>query len=237
MRVGGVRYDATPEFMEKTRDLCRVFPARVDDYERLLTGNRIWLKRNRGVGVVTAEDALNMGLGGPNLRGSGVDCDIRRDEPYLVYDRLDFDVPTGTDGDCFDRYMVRIVEMRQSVRIIEQCLSEMPEGRFTVDDPEIVPPPKPDVYKNMEALIHHFKYVSDGFKVPPGEVYSAIESPKGELGFYIVSDGSEKPYRVKIRVPTFNNLQSIDHMARGGYFADVVAVVSSLDPVMGECDK
>jgi NADH-quinone oxidoreductase subunit D len=237
LRVGGVRYDATEEFKERCRELCRVFPGRVDEYEKLLTGNRIWLKRNRGIGIISADDAINLSLGGPNLRGSGVRYDIRKDEPYLVYDRLDFEVPLGTVGDCFDRYTVRLGEMRQSVRIIEQCLRDMPEGPFVVDMPEIVPPPKQTIYNNMEALIHHFKYVSDSFKVPEGEVYSAIESPKGELGVYIVSDGTEKPYRLKLRMPTFMNLQSIDHMSRGGYFADVVAVVSSLDPVMGECDK
>lgn len=237
LRIGGVRYDATVEFKERCRELCRVFPGRVDEYEMLLTGNRVWLKRNKGVGVISAEEAINLGLGGPNLRGSGVNYDIRKDEPYLVYDRLEFDVPLGEAGDCFARYKVRLGEMRQSVRIIEQCLKDMPDGPFVVDMPEIVPPPKKTIYDNMEALIHHFKYVSDSFKVPRGEVYSAIESPKGELGLYIVSDGSEKPYRVKLRVPSFMNLQSVDLMARGGYFADVVAVVSSLDPVMGECDK
>jgi NADH-quinone oxidoreductase subunit D len=237
LRIGGVRYDATPEFKERCKEFCRIFPTRIDEYERLLTGNRIWLKRNKGIGVISAEEAVNLGLGGPNLRGSGVRWDIRKDEPYLVYDRLDFDVPTGELGDCFDRYIVRLGEMRQAVRIIEQCLEGMPDGPFTVDMPEIVPPPKQTIYNNMEALIHHFKYVSHSFKVPKGEVYSAIESPKGELGFYVVSDGSERPYRVKIRVPTFMNIQGVDHLARGGYFADVVAVVSSLDPVFGECDK
>ncbi|MEE9614286.1 MAG: NADH dehydrogenase (quinone) subunit D [Thermodesulfobacteriota bacterium] len=237
MRVGGVRWDATPEFKEKCSTFVKLLPKKIDEYERLLTGNRIWIKRNRGVGVMSAEDAVSFGFGGPNLRGSGVDWDMRRDEPYLVYDRLDFKVPLGTDGDCFDRYQVRIEEMRQSVRIIEQCLRDMPEGPFNVDNPEIVPPPKETIYDNMEALIHHFKYVSSSFKTPPGEVYSAIEAPKGELGFYIVSDGSEKPARVKIRVPTFVNLQSVHHMTKGTYLADVVAIISSLDPVFGECDK
>ncbi|MCK4846108.1 MAG: NADH dehydrogenase (quinone) subunit D [Deltaproteobacteria bacterium] len=237
MRIGGVRYDVTPKFMEKCRTLVDWMPGKLDEYETLLTGNRVWMDRNQDVGVVTAEDALDLGLGGPNLRASGVDWDLRRDAPYLIYDRLDFNVPLGENGDCFDRYKVRIAEMRESVRIIGQCLDQMPEGPFNVDMPEIVPPPKKDVYKDMEALIHHFKYVSSGFKVPKGEVYSAIESPKGELGFYIVSDGSEKPMRLKIRVPSFCNLQATDHMTKGGYLADVVAVISSLDPVFGECDK
>ncbi len=237
MRIGGVRWDATDLFKEKCAELCRVMPGRIDEYERLLTGNRIWIKRNKNVGVISAEDAIDLGLSGPNLRGSGVSWDLRRDEPYLVYDRLDFEIPVGQVGDCFDRYLVRIEEMRQSVRIIEQCLRDMPDGPFVVDMPEIVPPPKQDVYKNMEALIHHFKYVSHSFKVPKGEVYHAIEAPKGELGYYIVSDGSERPFRLKIRVPSFVNLQSTDHMSRGEYLADVVAVISSLDPVFGECDK
>jgi NADH-quinone oxidoreductase subunit D len=237
LRVGGVRYDVTPEFKERCREFCRIFPTKIDEYERLLTGNRIWLKRNKGIGIISVEDGIDLGLTGPSLRGSGIKWDIRKDEPYLVYDRLDFDVPVGENGDCFDRYIVRIEEMRQAVRIIEQCLRDMPDGPFNVDMPEIVPPPKHTIYNNMEALIHHFKYVSHSFKVPKGEVYSAIEAPKGELGFYIVSDGSERPYRVKIRVPSFVNLQSADPMSRGSYFADVIAVISSLDPVFGECDK
>ena len=237
LRVGGVRYDADERFIAKCRDFCKWMPAKIDEYERLLTGNRIWIKRNKGIGVISAEDAMDWGLGGPNLRSTGVDWDMRRDEPYLVYDRLDFEVPLGQNGDCFDRYTLRIEEMRQSLRIITQCLDALPGGPFNVDIPEIVPPPKETLYNNMENLIHHFKYVSDGFKVPAGEVYSAIESPKGELGFYIISDGSEKPVRVKIRVPSFVNLQSVDVMTRGSYLADVVAVISSLDPVFGECDK
>ncbi|TAN64290.1 NADH-quinone oxidoreductase subunit D, partial [bacterium] len=203
----------------------------------ILTGNRIWIDRNKGVGVITAGDAIGLGLSGPALRASGVKWDIRKDEPYLCYDRVYFDVPTGENGDSFDRYMVRVNEMRQSTRIIEQCLRDMPEGPINIDMNEIVPPPKPDVFKNMESLIHHFKYVSHGFKVPKGEVYSAIEAPKGELGVYIVSDGSEKPYRLKLRVPSFMNLQCLNHMSKGAYFADIISVLSSLDPVFGECDK
>ncbi len=237
LRIGGVRYDATEEFKKKCLALCRILPEKIEEYEKLLTGNRIWIKRNRGVGAISGEDAIEIGLGGPNLRASGVNWDMRKDEPYLVYDRLNFDVPLGTDGDCFDRYMVRIEEMRQSIRIIEQCVRDMPEGPFNVDMPEIVPPPKHEIYQNMEALIHHFKYVSHGFKVPEGEVYCAIEAPKGELGFYIKSDGSERPYRLKIRAPSFCNLQAMDTLSRGEYLADVVAIVSSLDPVFGECDK
>ncbi len=237
LRVGGVRYDFTDECAAACRDLINLLPERLGEYERILNKNRVWLDRNRGVGVISAGDAIDLGLSGPALRASGVNWDIRKDEPYLVYDRFDFDVATGTNGDCMDRYLVRMEEIKQSLRIIEQAVDRMPEGPFVVDDPHIVPPPKPGVYKNMENLIHHFKYVSQGFSVPRGEVYSAIEAPKGELGVYIVSDGTEKPYRLKIRVPTFMNLQTMDLLCTGGYMADVIATLSSLDPVFGECDK
>ena len=237
MRVGGVRYDFTEDCKEACLNLVRIMPQRFDEYEKILTGNRVWLKRNKGIGVISAKDAIAMGLGGPALRASGVSWDIRKHEPYLIYDRLDFKVPTGTNGDCFDRYVVRIEEMRQALRIIEQAVKEMPDGPFNVDDSQLVPPPHDDTYDNMENLIHHFKYVSHGFKVPRGEVYVSVESPKGELGVYIVSDGSEKPYRIKLRMPTFMNLQSINKMSKGGYMADIIATLSSLDPVFGECDK
>jgi len=237
LRVGGVRYDVTPEFKKKCLEFTKILPKRIGEYERLLTGNRIWLQRNKGIGALSGEEAIELGLTGPNLRASGVNWDLRKDEPYLVYDRMDFTVPVGSNGDCFDRYTVRIEEMRQALRIIEQALKDMPEGPFNIDTPVIVPPLKQDVYKNMEALIHHFKYYSHSFKVPKGEFYSVVEAPKGELGFYVISDGSEKPFRVKIRVPTFANLYAIDRLSSGGYLADVIAVISSLDPVFGECDK
>ncbi|MBI5287215.1 MAG: NADH dehydrogenase (quinone) subunit D [Deltaproteobacteria bacterium] len=237
LRVGGVRYDLPEGFKGRCLEFVNLFPERINDYEQLLTENRIWLKRNKRIGVISAEDAINLGLSGPNLRGSGLKWDIRKDEPYRVYDRFDFDVPVGENGDCFDRYIVRLEEMRQAARIIKQALEQIPDGPVNVDMPEIVPPPKEDLSKNMEALIHHFKLISHGFKVPKGEVYSSIESPKGELGFYIVSDGSEKPFRVKIRAPSFVNLQAINPMSKGAYLADVIAIVSSLDPVFGEVDK
>jgi NADH-quinone oxidoreductase subunit D len=237
MRVGGVRYDFTEDCKEACLNLVRIMPQRFDEYEKILTGNRVWLKRNKGIGVISAEDAIALGLSGPALRASGVRWDIRKHEPYLVYDRLDFIVPTGTNGDCFDRYIVRIEEMRQALRIIDQAVKEMPDGPFNVDDPQLVPLPQEFTYDNMENLIHHFKYVSHGFKVPKGEAYASVESPKGELGVYIVSDGSEKPYRIKLRMPTFMNLQSTYQMCKGGYLADIVACLSSLDPVFGECDK
>ncbi|MBI5810242.1 MAG: NADH dehydrogenase (quinone) subunit D [Deltaproteobacteria bacterium] len=237
LRVGGVRYDFTDQVVGSCRSLLEILPGRIDEYEAILTGNRIWLERNKGVGVIGGEEAVDLGLSGPALRASGVKWDIRKDEPYLVYDRLDFTVPTGSNGDCFDRYTVRLEEIRQSMRIIAQCLDAMPPGPCNVDIPELVHPTKPDVYENMENLIHHFKYISLGFKVPKGEVYSSVEAPKGELGVYIVSDGSERPYRLKLRVPSFMNLQSLNKMSQGRYLADVIAVLSSLDPVFGECDK
>jgi len=237
LRVGGVRYDFTDECATACRELIKLLPGRLDEYERILNKNRVWIERNKGVGVISASDAIDLGLSGPALRASGVDWDIRKDEPYLVYDELDFDVVTGTNGDCMDRYLVRMEEIRQALRIIEQAIDRMPSGPFAVDDPHIVPPPKPGVYKNMENLIHHFKYVSSGFSVPKGEAYASVEAPKGELGVYIVSDGTEKPYRLKIRVPTFMNMQVMNHICRGGYLADVIAALSSLDPVFGECDK
>ena len=237
MKIGGLRGDLPPGFKEKCAEFIKIFPKRVDEYETLLTGNRIWLQRNKGVGVISAKDAIDLGLTGPSLRGSGVKWDIRKDEPYLVYDRLDFEVPVGTNGDCFDRYMCRVAEMRQAASIISQALQQIPDGPVNAEAPDIVSPPRQDVYNNMEALIHHFKIVSHGFKAPVGEVYASIEAPKGELGYYIRSDGTEKPFRVKIRAPSFVNLQGIDPMSRGAYFADVVSVISSLDPVFGEVDK
>ena len=237
MRVGGVRYDFTADCVEACLNLVKIMPPRIDEYEKILTGNRVWLKRNRNVGEISADEAVAIGLSGPALRASGVDWDIRKHEPYLVYDRMDFMVPTGSNGDCLDRYIVRIEEMRQSLRIIEQAVKAMPDGPFSVDDPQLVPPPHDQTYDNMENLIHHFKYVSHGFKVPKGEAYVSIESPKGELGVYIISDGTEKPFRLKLRMPTFMNLQSMNQLCKGGYLADVVACLSSLDPVFGECDK
>ena len=237
LRVGGVRYDATQQFIDKTRELTEILPKKVAEYEQVLTGNRIWLARNKGVGIISADDAISFGMSGPNLRGSGVKWDIRKDNPYLVYDRFEFDVPVGETGDSFDRYTVRLAEIGESLKIISQALDGLPDGPFVVDDPEIVPPKKGFVYDNMENLIHHFKYVSDGFAVPEGEVFSTTEAPKGELGVYIVSDGSARPHRLKLRVPSFMNLQCMDHICKGAYLADVITILSSLDPVFGECDK
>ncbi len=237
-RIGGVREDLPPEHIAKIREFCKIFPNRIRDYERMVAKNRIFLKRTRGIGVITPEDAIDLGLSGPNLRASGVDWDIRRDEPYEIYDRLDFNVIVADAGDCFARWQVRIDEMRESVRMIEQCLDQMPDGPFLVDLPTVAfPVDKAKVHSSMEALIQHFDLSAYGFKVPTGEVYSAIEAPKGELGFYIISDGSPKPFRVKVRAPSFVNLQALFGVSNAKYLADMIAVLGSLDPVMAEVDK
>ena len=237
-RVGGVREDLPEGFVERAEEFCRIFPRRIVDYERLVAENRMFLKRTKGIGVISAENAIDLGLGGPNLRGSGVDWDMRRDNPYEIYDRLDFDVIVRDGGDCYDRWECRMEEMKVSVKIIEQCLRQMPDGPVKVDMPEIAfPLDKQLVKSSMEALIHHFKVAAHGFKVPKGEAYTSIEAPKGELGFYIISDGSEKPFRVKVRAPSFINLQALHLIAKNGYIADIIAFLGSLDPVMAEVDK
>ncbi|MFQ5900305.1 MAG: NADH dehydrogenase (quinone) subunit D [Thermodesulfobacteriota bacterium] len=237
-RIGGVREDLPNGFKERAKEFCKIFPQRVDDYERLIGANRMFLKRTKGIGRITAEDAINLGLSGPNLRASGVDWDIRRDSPYEIYDRVKFNVITMENGDSYDRWKCRIDEMRESVKIIEQCVDQMHEGPVKVDLPEIAfPGDKDKVQSSMESLIHHFKIVAEGFKVPKGEVYASIEAPKGEMGFYIVSDGAEKPFRMKIRLPSFVNLQALNTMANNGYLADMIAMIGSLDPVMADVDK
>lgn len=237
MRIGGVSRDATGMFLEKTRDFVDYFPKALAEYEQLLTSNRIWLKRTKDVGVISAKDATDLGLGGPNLRASGVNRDLRRDEPYLVYDRVEFRVPLREKGDVFDRYIIRIWEMRESLKIIRQCLDQLPEGPIRAEDTKYCFPDRDKVKTDMESMIHHFKLVMHGLEPPEGEVYFGLESPKGELGFYIVSDGTGKPYRLKIRSPSFVNLESLNTMCKGGFLADVIAVIGSLDPVMGETDK
>ncbi|CCE96598.1 NADH dehydrogenase I chain D [Sinorhizobium fredii HH103] len=237
-RVGGVREDLPEGFLPKIREFCEIFPNRIRDYERLLEGNRVFLSRTQGIGVISPEVGIDLGLSGPNLRASGVNWDIRRDEPYEIYDRLDFNVITRKEGDCYARWQCRVEEMRESVRLIEQCLDQMPEGPFQVDMPTIAfPMDKDRVHCSMEALIQHFDLSAYGFKVPKGEVYSAIEAPKGELGFYIISDGTEKPFRMKVRAPSFVNLQALFGVTNARYLADMIAVLGSLDPVMAEVDK
>jgi NADH-quinone oxidoreductase subunit D len=220
-------------------DFTERFPGYVDDYETLLTDNRIWKQRTVGIGVVAPERALQLGFTGPMLRGSGVEWDLRKKQPYAVYDRLDFDIPVGANGDCYDRYLVRVEEMRQSNRIIRQCVEWLREhpGPVMVDDRKVAPPRREEMKQSMEALIHHFKLFSEGYCVPEGEVYAAVEAPKGEFGIYLVSDGANKPYRVKIRAPGFPHLAAMDEMARGHMLADVVAIISSMDIVFGEIDR
>ncbi len=238
-RVGGVREDIPEGFTERVQEFCHIFRERMSDYEALVSGNRIFLKRTQGIGAISAEDAIDWGLSGPCLRASGVDWDMRRDNPYEIYDRLKFDVIVRENGDCYDRWKCRMEEMRVSVDIIEQCLAQMPtDGPTIIDNPLIAfPGDKQKVQSSMESLIQQFQLSAYGFKVPAGEAYVSIEAPKGELGFYILSDGSEKPFRVKIRAPSFVNLQVLEVLAKHTYLADVIAIIGSLDPVMKEVDK
>lgn len=220
-------------------DFCQRFPNCVDEYETLLTDNRIWKQRTVGIGVVSPERALQLGFTGPMLRGSGVEWDLRRKQPYEVYDQLDFDIPVGKEGDCYDRYLVRIEEMRQSNKIMQQCIDwlRVNPGPVIVDNVKIAPPSRADMKDDMEALIHHFKLFTEGYCVPEGEVYSAVEHPKGEFGIYMVSDGANKPYRVKIRAPGFPHLAAMNEMAKGHLLADVVAIIGTMDIVFGEVDR
>ncbi|MDN5848275.1 MAG: NADH-quinone oxidoreductase subunit D [Nitrococcus sp.] len=215
------------------------FPACIDEYETLLTDNRIWKQRLVDVAIVTPERALQLGFTGPMLRGSGVEWDLRRKQPYEVYDRLDFDIPVGTNGDCYDRYLVRVEEMRQSVRIVEQCIDWLRgnPGPVMVDEHKVAPPSREEMKDDMESLIHHFKLFTEGYCVPEGEVYAAVEAPKGEFGAYIVSDGANKPYRLKLRAPGFAHLAAMDEMSRGHMLADVVTIIGTLDIVFGEIDR
>jgi NADH-quinone oxidoreductase subunit D len=224
------------DFLE---DFCNRFPANVDDYETLLTDNRIFKQRTVGIGVVTPERAMALGFTGPMLRGSGVVWDLRKKQPYEVYDRIDFDIPVGVEGDCYDRYLVRVEEMRQSNRIIKQCIDWLRNnpGPVMTSDPKFGPPKRESMKQNMEELIHHFKHFTEGFHVPVGEAYSAVEHAKGEFGIYMVSDGANKPYRMKIRAPGFAHLSSLDEMTRGHMIADVVAVIGTQDIVFGEIDR
>jgi NADH-quinone oxidoreductase subunit D len=220
-------------------DFCRRFPACVDDYETLLTDNRIWKQRTVGVGVVSPERALNLGFTGAMLRGSGIAWDLRKHQPYDVYDRMDFDVPVGTNGDTYDRYVVRVEEMRQAIRIVKQCVDWLKAnpGPVITDNHKVAPPSRESMKTNMEELIHHFKLFTEGFRVPEGEAYEAVEHPKGEFGIYIVSDGANKPYRLKIRAPGFAHLAALDEMSRGHMIADAVAIIGTMDIVFGEVDR
>ncbi|MCK4404379.1 MAG: NADH dehydrogenase (quinone) subunit D [candidate division Zixibacteria bacterium] len=236
-RIGGLAQDIPDGFESKVREVLDTFPDRINDYENLLTKNRIWLNRTVGVGKISAGDAIDCGVSGPILRACGVKWDIRKSNPYSGYDRFEFDIPTGKNGDVYDRYLVRLEEMRQSLRIVKQTLDGIPGGDFVARVPGVVLPPKEEVLSNIEALIFQFKLVVEGFTPPIGEVYHSIESPKGELGYYIVSDGSNKPYRVRVRPPCFVNLSALPKMIEGRLIADVVAVIGSIDIVLGEVDR
>ena len=220
-------------------DFAQRFPSKVDEYETLLTDNRIWKQRTVGVGVVTPERALALGFSGPMLRGSGVEWDLRKTQPYEVYEEMDFDIPVGVNGDCYDRYLVRIAEMRQSIRIVRQCVAWLREnpGAVMVDNFKVAPPKRFDMKTNMEELIHHFKLFTEGMHLPAGEAYCAVEHPKGEFGIYLISDGANKPYRLKIRAPGFAHLAAMDEMARGHMIADAVAIIGTMDVVFGEIDR
>ena len=236
-QVGGCAEDMPPGFEERLRSFVADMPARVDEYEDLLSRNPIWMERTKGVGVLPVAELIDLGVTGPPLRAAGVDLDLRKKTPYSGYEHFDFEVPIGTAGDAYDRYLVRMREMRESVRIIEQALDGMPEGRHIIDDRKIVLPPRGELATSMEALIHHFKLVTEGFPVPAGEAYSAVESPRGELGCYVVSDGGPKPQRVHMRDPSFVNLQALRPMAQDAYLADMIVMIGSLDNVMGGVDR
>ncbi|THJ22504.1 MAG: NADH dehydrogenase (quinone) subunit D [Nitrospira sp. CG24E] len=236
-RIGGVDSDFTPELVQRMRAFLDIFPEKVKEYDSLIASNRIWLGRTKNVALLSAEDAINFGCTGPVLRGSGVAYDIRKAEPYGVYDKVEWEVPVGKNGDTYDRYWIRMEEMRQSARIIAQCLDQLPEGPIMAEAPQYIPPPKELVMRDMESLIHHFIIYTQGIKPPKAETYCSTEAPKGELGFFIVSDGSPRPYRLKIRSPSFVHMGAFDHMARGYLISDVITIFGTYDVVMGECDR
>jgi NADH dehydrogenase I D subunit len=236
-RIGGVERDFTPSLLEKLRRFLEYFVPKIDEYVVFLEKNRIWLARTKGVAVISAEDAVNFGLSGPSLRGSGIDYDLRKYDSYGAYPRCEFSVPIGKNGDTYDRYWVRVEEMRESVKIIRQCLEQMPEGPIMAEVPSVTLPPKDRVFTNLESMIQQFKLFSQGFQAPPGEIYCGTEAHKGELGFYIVSAGGGKPYRLKIRAPSFIHMGAFDYMSRGYMIADAVTIFGTYDIVMGECDR
>jgi NADH-quinone oxidoreductase subunit D len=236
-RIGGLSMEPPLDFYERVRNFLRIMPSKIAEYESLLTGNPIWIGRLKGVGYLSPEDAIALGVTGPPLRASGIDWDLRRDMPYSGYEKFQFNVPVSTVGDVWARYVVRMDEMRESVKIAQQALDGLPQGRITADAPKIVLPDREQMKTQMESLIHHFKIVTEGFAVPAGEVYQAVESPRGEMGYYVVSDGTAKPYRVHMRNPSFATLQALETMCKGRLIADVVAVIGSIDIVLGEIDR
>jgi NADH-quinone oxidoreductase subunit D len=237
IRPGGLAADLPAGWRDDVLDILEKLPPRLEEYDVLMTGQPIWRERLQGVGVITAREAIALGTSGPILRSTGVAWDLRRDMPYLRYNDVEFDVVVGSYGDAFDRYAIRLNEIRESIRIVYQILDRMPSGDYRIQNKKVTPPPRARIDESMEALIHHFKIFTEGFKVPEGEAYVGIESPRGEIGCYIVSDGSSKPYRLRMRPPSFVNIQTLPHMMRGGLVADAVAVISSVDPVLGEVDR
>jgi NADH-quinone oxidoreductase subunit D len=236
-RPGGVAKDVPPEIEARIRTWCRQFPAFVEELEGLLTENRIFKQRTVDIGVMTPEQAMEWGFSGPNLRASGCAWDLRKSQPYEIYPELDFDIPVGRHGDCYDRYLVRVREMMQSLRIVEQCLDRLEPGPVRIRDFKIAPPPRREMKRSMEALIHHFKLYTEGFHVPAGATYTVTEAPKGEFGMYLVADGTNRPYRCKIRAPGFAHLQAMEVLSKGHMLADAVAIIGSLDIVFGEIDR
>jgi NADH dehydrogenase I D subunit len=236
-RIGGVRNDISQEFLDELYDFVLEFPSRMDDYETLVTENRIWKERTVGIGVISLEEAINWGLTGGTLRGSGIDYDIRKYAPYDAYDKVEFDVPVGKNGDCYDRYLVRVGELRQANRIIKQCIEKLPTGPVMADAPKFTLPPKEMILKDMEHLIHQFVLITKGPAVAEGEIYVATEVPKGELGFYFISDGTGKPYRMRVRSPSFVHASVLPRLCQGGLVADVIANIGTIDIVLGECDR
>jgi NADH-quinone oxidoreductase subunit D len=237
-RIGGLALEPPPDWLDRVRRVIDPLPAHIDEYEDLLTKNRIWLARTKGIGMLSAADAIAMGVSGPLLRASGVPYDIRKVFPYSSYDEFDFEVQTQTSGDCYARYQVRVAEIRESIKIIRQAMDKIPsQGPFRAEVPGIIPPSREEMKTSIEGLIYHFKIFTEGFAAPPGEVYSAIESPRGELGIFMASDGSAKPYRVKFRAPSFVNLQSLPKLCEGRLIADVVACIGTTDIVLGEVDR
>jgi NADH-quinone oxidoreductase subunit D len=237
IRPGGLAADLPAGWRDDVLDILENLPSRLEEYDILMSGQPIWRERLQGVGVITAREAIALGATGPILRSTGVPWDLRRDMPYLHYDQMEFDVIVGQYGDAYDRYSIRFNEIRESMKIVYQILDRMPSGDYRIQNKKVTPPPRGRIDESMEALIHHFKIFTEGFKVPEGEVYVSIESPRGEIGCYIVSDGSANPYRMHVRAPSFVNIQTMPHMMRGGLVADAVAVISSVDPVLGEVDR
>ncbi|MFY9531608.1 MAG: NADH dehydrogenase (quinone) subunit D [Candidatus Acidiferrales bacterium] len=237
-RIGGLALEPPPGWLDPVARFVESFPDHIGEYEDLLTQNRIWMGRTRGIGILTAADAVAMGVSGPMLRGSGVAYDVRKAFPYSSYEEFDFDIPTQTAGDCYARYLVRVAELRESLKIVKQAMNRIPsEGPIRTEAPGIVPPSREEMKTSIEGLIYHFKIYTEGFAPPPGEVYQVIESPRGELGFFVVSDGSAKPYRVKVRAPSFVNLQGLPRLVEGRLIADVVACIGTTDIVLGEVDR